>query len=434
MTETSFDTLELRGSTLTAVRTAGYTVPTEIQRRTIPELLTGKDVLATAQTGTGKTAAFVLPMLQLLPEVRGRNRTAIPSALILTPTRELAVQITESIGIYGRGSGLRSVAIFGGASRNRQIAELTSHPDIIVATPGRLLDLIADTHISLAGVTYLVLDEADRMLDMGFIPAVRKIIAMVPTERQTALFSATMPGPIQSLAGELLTNPVRIQAESGELKVERIAQSVMYVDQADKIALLPQLIRERQMFRVLVFTRTKHRARKVEKILSKQNLPSNSIHGDKSQSARMRALTDFKNGKIQVLVATDVASRGIDVDDITHVINFELPNEAETYVHRIGRTARAGADGSAISLCDTAEMPYLRDIERLIGSTLTVDRDHPYHQERVEPRGRNGGSVSRRAQPGHSHRRPRTGNPARGRRPKGTVNGSRAPHASGDRR
>ena len=388
MTSPTFSTLQLDEGTLTAVAAAGYTVPTEVQSRTIPEILAGRDVLATAQTGTGKTAAFVLPMLQRIQPAARTSARATPSALILTPTRELAVQIVESIRVYGTGSRLRPLAIFGGASRNRQIEELRRHPDIVVATPGRLLDLISDRYLDLRNISFLVLDEADRMLDMGFIPVVRSIIAMMPVERQTALFSATMPPAIQSLANDLLTKPVRIQAESGELKIDRIVQSVMYVDQADKIDLLPKLIRDRQMFRVLVFTRTKHRARKVEKVLSKQDLPSDSIHGDKSQAARTRALANFKSGKIQVLVATDVASRGIDVDDITHVVNFELPNEPETYVHRIGRTARAGAGGHAISFCDSSEMTYLRDIERLMSTTLTVDREQPFHKERPDVRHR----------------------------------------------
>jgi ATP-dependent RNA helicase RhlE len=395
MVSSSFSALQLHEKTLAAVDAAGYSNPTEVQQRTIPELLAGRDVLATAQTGTGKTAAFVLPMLQRVVPAHRPGRTASPSALILTPTRELAAQITESISVYGRGSKLRSVAIFGGASRNRQISELSSHPDIVVATPGRLLDLIADRYISLDSVSYLILDEADRMLDMGFIPVVRQIVGMTPNARQTALFSATMPGPIQSLANDFLRDPVRIQAESGELRVEKIEHSVMHVDQADKLALLPQLIRDKQMFRVLVFTRTKHRASKVAKHLAKQDLPSDAIHGDKSQGARTRALDAFKSGKIQVLVATDVASRGIDVDDITHVVNFELPNEAETYVHRIGRTARAGAAGQAISFCDTTEVGYLRDIERLMGIRLSVDRSHPYHQERAEPFGHSPGTAPR---------------------------------------
>ena len=393
MISSSFRTLQLHAKTLAAVDAAGYSNPTEVQQLTIPELLAGRDVVATAQTGTGKTAAFVLPMLQRVEPARRAGRTASPSALILTPTRELAAQITESISVYGQGSQLRSAAIFGGASRNRQISELRTHPDILVATPGRLLDLIAERYITLDCVSYLVLDEADRMLDMGFIPVVRQIVGMTPNARQTSLFSATMPAPIQSLANDFLRNPVRIEAESGELRVEKIEHSVMHVDQSDKLALLPQLIRDKQMFRVLVFTRTKHRASKVARLLARENLPSDAIHGNKSQAARTRALDAFKSGKIQVLVATDVASRGIDVDDITHVINFELPNEAETYVHRIGRTARAGADGQAISLCDSSEVSYLRDIERLIGIRLSIDRAHPYHQERAERSSHSSGSA-----------------------------------------
>lgn len=407
MTTQTFDSLELQDTTLAAVQSAGYSVPTEIQHRTIPEILAGSDVLATAQTGTGKTAAFVLPMLERIEPAGRKKGAAAPSALILTPTRELAVQIQDSIRVYGKNSRLRSVALFGGASRNRQIGELRSHPDIVVATPGRLLDLISDGYLGLKQVSYLVLDEADRMLDMGFIPDVRKIVAKVPSERQTLLFSATMPSDIQALARDFLRNPARIEAEAGELNIERIAQSVMHVDQGDKLELLPKLIRERRMFRVLVFTRTKHRASKVSKVLGRQNLSSDAIHGDKSQAARTRALDAFKSGKIQVLVATDVASRGIDVDDITHVVNFELPNEPETYVHRIGRTARAGAAGNAISFCDTTEMPYVRNIERLMGLTLAVDTEQPFHQERRQTRRRGGPARSGRPSQNRRHSRKR---------------------------
>ena len=382
MDTSTFTQLNLRETTLDAVVAAGYDTPTEIQRRAIPELVAGRDVLGTAQTGTGKTAAFVLPMLQRIePAARG-NRQGGPLALILTPTRELAVQIVESIHTYGQGSKLRTLAIYGGASRNRQISDLRNRPEILVATPGRLLDLIDEGSIDLRHVEYLVLDEADRMLDMGFVPAVRKIVGMTPDARQTALFSATMPQPILALSREFLRDPVRVEAESGELRVEKIDQSVMYVDQVNKLELLPQLIRDRGMFRVLVFTRTKHRARKVAKTLEKEGLDADAIHGDKSQAARLRALSSFRSGKLHVLVATDVASRGIDIDDITHVVNFEIPNEAETYVHRIGRTARAGNAGCAISFCDTSEMTYIRDIERLIGVTIAVDRDQPFHEER----------------------------------------------------
>jgi len=391
MDSMTFSSLKLDEKTLSAVEAAGYSTPTEIQLLTIPELLAGRDVLATAQTGTGKTAAFVLPMLERPMTTGRRGNAANPFALILTPTRELAAQILESIETYGAGSPRHAVALFGGASRSRQVGALGSYPDIVVATPGRLLDLMNDRFIRLSNVSYLVLDEADRMLDMGFLPAVRRIIGMTAEGRQTALFSATMPKPIQDLAHDFLRNPTRIQAHSGQVRVEGIRHSVLHIDQADKITLLPQLIRDRGMFRVLVFTRTKHRASKVAKVLKAHDLPSDAIHGDKTQAARTRALAAFKDGKIQVLVATDVVSRGIDVDDISHVVNFELPNEPETYVHRIGRTARAGAEGSAISLCDSSEVSYLRDIERLIGIQLTVDRNHPYHREHASSKRPNAG-------------------------------------------
>lgn len=394
MTSTTFRQLDLAESSLSAVKAAGYENPTEIQTLAIPPLLEGRDIVATAQTGTGKTAAFVLPLLQRVKPTRKDTKRACPTALILTPTRELATQIVENVTTYGRESKLSVVAIYGGASRNKQIDQLKRRPDILVATPGRLEDLIADKYIDLSGISYLVLDEADRMLDMGFIPAVRRICSMIPGGRQTALFSATMPGPIEDLAQQFLDNPVRVAAEEGESRVEQIDQSVMWIDQANKLEYLPQLIKDRGMYRVLVFTRTKHRARKVAKILSRSNLDSDSIHGDKSQSARQRALKGFADGKIHVLVATDVASRGIDVDDVTHVVNFEIPNEPETYVHRIGRTGRAGNVGVAISLCDATEMPYVSSIEKLLGSSIRVDKDQPFHAERVvkQPRG---GSESR---------------------------------------
>ncbi len=377
MNSVTFPALGLAEKTLSAVSAAGYNTPTDIQGQAIPYLLGGRDVLGTAKTGTGKTAAFVLPMLERIE--KGRR----PTALILAPTRELALQIVDSVRIYGKGSSLRTVAIYGGASRNKQLEDLRRRPDILVATPGRLLDFLETGDVDLGSVSYLVLDEADRMLDMGFVPAVRSILRRVPSKRQTALFSATMPPDIRSLAEEFLHDPVHVQADSGELRVDAIDQSVLYVSQANKAALLPMLIRDRGMFRVLVFTRTKHKASRLAKVLAKQNLESDAIHGDKSQGARQRALANFKSGKIHVLVATDVASRGIDVDDISHVVNFELPNEPETYVHRIGRTARAGSRGVAISLCDTEEMAYLTDIEKLIGLQLAVDKDHPYHEERV---------------------------------------------------
>lgn len=387
----TFSDLGLSRTTLAALQRAGYESPTEIQSKSIPILQQGHDVLATAQTGTGKTAAFSVPLIEaLLGSTDGRNRsgvgrTARPAALVISPTRELALQITESLATYGHGTGLRTVSLFGGASRNKQISALAGKPDIVVATPARLEDLESEGYISLDRVSFLVLDEADRMLDMGFIPVVRRLLGRIPEERQTALFSATMPAPIEKLAREFLRSPQRVEAEGGEVRVDRIQQSVMHVAQADKLTLLDAMIRERGMFRALVFTRTKHRARKVAKVLLKNAIEADSIHGDKSQGARNRALKSFKDGDIQVLVATDVASRGIDVDDITHVINFEIPNEPETYVHRIGRTARAGTAGEAISFVDESEMPYIRDIERLMGMQIRVDASHPYHEKRSSP-------------------------------------------------
>ncbi|MFP4430898.1 MAG: DEAD/DEAH box helicase [Spirochaetaceae bacterium] len=437
MTTKDFASLGLTERTLSAVQAAGYTIPTEVQERTIPELLAGRDVLATAQTGTGKTAAFVLPLVQtLIKDVRpsgrksGASAVARPKALVLTPTRELAAQVQESIVTYGRGSGIHSVPIFGGASKNKQMTLLAQRPDVLVATPGRLLDFMSEGRIDLAAVSYLVLDEADRMLDMGFIPDVRRIVSKVSENRQTALFSATMPPAIAGLAKELLKTPVRVAAEAGQVRVERIDQSVMYVDQGNKISLLPELIHDRQMYKVLVFTRTKHRARKVAKVLEKHDLTCDSIHGDKSQGARNRALADFKNGKTRVLVATDVASRGLDVDDVTHVVNFELPNEAETYVHRIGRTARAGADGIAISFCDAAERPHLRDIEQLIGAKLAVDKTHGYPTTGPQiPDERSGNRGVRHASPRQPG--PRQGGSRPG-APRGTVGAGGGP--SGARR
>lgn len=373
MTINDFASLKLSESILSAVKAAGYDTPTEIQARTIPELLAGKDVLATAQTGTGKTAAFVLPMVEHFIGASA-PRSQWPRGLVVTPTRELAAQVQESIQTYARGQKLSAVAVFGGASKNKQAQKLAKRPDVLVATPGRLLDFVAEGVIDLSYVSYLVLDEADRMLDMGFIPAVRQIVGRIPKKRQTALFSATMPRAIEGLARELLHNPVRVEAQRGNLRVESIKQLVIHIDQSDKIGLLPQLIHDHRMEKVLVFTRTKHRARKVAKILTRHDLSTDSIHGEKSQGARVRALNGFKSGDTRVLVATDVASRGLDVDDVSHVVNFELPNEAETYVHRIGRTARAGARGVAISLCDTAERAYLKNIEKLIGAKLTVAR------------------------------------------------------------
>ncbi len=436
MKQTTFNDLGLGAVTLEALKGTGYAEPTEIQALSIPVLLRGDDILATAQTGTGKTAAFVLPMIERLAP-RGHSRTpgsgddrngasrrkrssqgsspanSKPRALVLTPTRELALQIEASIAAYGAGSGLSAATLYGGASRNKQIDALRAWPDIVVATPGRLEDLAGEDHISFGRVRYLVLDEADRMLDMGFIHAMKRIVNAVPKERQTALFSATMPKQIEQLAQEFLKKPERVSAESGDVRVDRIEQSVMHVAKENKLDLLHKLITDRQMFRALVFTRTKHRARKVAKVLLKRHVDTDAIHGDKGQGARNRALESFKSGKIQVLVATDVASRGIDVDDVTHVINFEIPNEPETYVHRIGRTARAGQEGAAISLVDETEMAYIRDIEKLLGSTIRIDADQPYH----EKRGRRPHDPPRRAEPSGQSRRTAGSRPSKSSRP-----------------
>ena len=382
MNSQTFDGLGLSSRILGAVSGQGYSTPTDIQRKAIPPMLRGNDLLATARTGTGKTAAFLLPLLDRIERkaIRGDGRKG-PIALVLAPTRELAAQIAESAVAYGRGTGIGHAVVFGGVSKAGQITQLRRRPQILIATPGRLLDLVGEGHIRLDAVSVLILDEGDRMLDMGFIPAVRKIASMVATTRQTALFSATMPPTIEELAHDLLDDPVRVTGEQTDVAIDRIEQEVLHLPQAQKTALLPILIRDRGMFKVIVFTRTKHKASRLAKQLDRQGLPSDSIHGDKSQNARRRALDSFHAGKIQVLVATDVASRGIDVDDITHVVNYDLPNEPESYVHRIGRTARAGASGSAISMCDPGEIPYLRAIETLQKVRIPVTRDHEFHLE-----------------------------------------------------
>ncbi len=380
----SFSDLGLSSGLVHAVSTQGYQHPTEIQLRAIPVLLSGANVLGTAQTGTGKTAAFTLPLLQHLGQDRRKRRhgtPAQPRALVLAPTRELAIQIDESVATYGARSGISHTVVFGGAPKPRQLHALERNPVILAATPGRLLDFIGEGAVDLSAVEYFILDEADRMLDMGFIPDVRRIAKRMPNRRQTALFSATMPPEIEKLSRELLGTAERIAVAPAAVTADGIAQSVLHLAREDKIALLPDLIRDRNMFRVLVFTRTKHRAKKVAAVLTKTGIPSGELHGNRTQNQRQRALESFRSGKIQALVATDVAARGIDVDDITHVINYEIPNEPETYVHRIGRTARAGSDGQALSLCDTEERADFRRIETLLKDRVSIDRDHRYHRE-----------------------------------------------------
>ncbi len=374
-----FKDLNLIEPILRSLNTEGYTTPTPIQEKSIPIALAGRDLLGCAQTGTGKTAAFSIPILQRLSQEKqdGRKYAGI-RALILTPTRELAIQIDESIEAYGRHLGLKHLVIFGGVSQHPQTTALRNGTDILIATPGRLLDLMQQGYISLSSIGIFVLDEADRMLDMGFIPDVKKVIAKLPTKRQTLFFSATMPNEIASLADSILNEPVRVEVTPVSSTAQTISQSLYYVTKTDKKELLVHLLKDHSIERVLVFARTKHGSDKVVKDLHKFGISAEAIHGNKSQNARQRALSNFKSGQTRVLVATDIAARGIDVDNLTHVINYELPNVPETYVHRIGRTGRAGACGTAFSFCDHEEREYLRDIQKLIGKTIPVVNDHPY--------------------------------------------------------
>ena len=374
-----FKELHLIEPILKALESEGYTSPTPIQEQAIPDVLKGKDLLGCAQTGTGKTAAFAIPILQNL--FLQRNHEVDNSnikALILTPTRELAIQIDESFAAYGKHTGIRHAVIFGGVSQFHQTNQLKRGVDVLIATPGRLLDLISQRFISLQHIKMFVLDEADRMLDMGFINDVKKIIARLPVKRQTLFFSATMPPEISRLSTSILTNPVRIEVTPVSSTVEKIDQSVYLVEKNDKRQLLIHLLKDNKIQSALVFTRTKHGADKIAKELHRARISSGAIHGNKTQSARQNALNNFKDGKIRVLVATDIAARGIDVDDLSHVINFDLPNIPETYVHRIGRTGRAGASGTALSFCDMEEREFLRDIHKLIKLEIPVVNDHPY--------------------------------------------------------
>ena len=369
-----------------ALAEEGYAAPTPIQAQAIPHLLAGRDLLGIAQTGTGKTAAFALPILQRL--VAGQPPALVRKTarcLVLTPTRELALQIRDSFQAYGRHLRLRATVIFGGVGQEPQVATMTRGVDILVATPGRLLDLIGQGHIRLDRVETFVLDEADRMLDMGFIRDVRKIVTLLPSRRQTLLFSATMPPDIARLAAAILDTPVRVEVTPAASTVERTDQLVMFVERTDKRALLCAILGDPALARVLVFTRTKHTANRLAEQLVRAGFSAEAIHGNKSQNARQRALEDFRAGAVRVLVATDIAARGIDIDAISHVVNYELPNVPETYVHRIGRTARAGAQGAAISLCDTEERAYLKDIERLIGRKVPVAAQHLFRAAAPAP-------------------------------------------------
>jgi ATP-dependent RNA helicase RhlE len=374
-----FTDLDLIAPIARAVAEEGYEIPTPIQALSIPHLLKGRDLLGCAQTGTGKTAAFALPVLQGLEKSRGRKRGI--RALIMTPTRELAAQIGDSFQTYGRHLSLTSTVIFGGVGQGAQEKALRRGPDILVATPGRLLDLMGQKLINLQQLEYFILDEADRMLDMGFIHDVRRVIDTLPEKRQSLFFSATMPSAVAKLADRLLTNPVRVEVTPQLTTAERIDEALMFVDKNDKHKLLETLLQDTTIRRTLVFSRTKHGADRLCKQLVSKNIVAGAIHGNKSQNVRTRALEEFRTGKLRVLVATDIAARGIDVDGITHVINFDLPNEPESYVHRIGRTARAGRAGNAISFCSGDELGYLGDIERIIKRKVPVDRDHAFHSE-----------------------------------------------------
>ena len=372
MSDVTFADLGLAEPLLRALEAAKYTVPTPIQARTIPALLQGRDVLGIAQTGTGKTAAFALPVLQHLSGFRERPQPKSPRALVLAPTRELAVQIARSFDTYGRGLGLRLCTVVGGLGYGRQIETLARGVDILVATPGRLLDLVERGNVKLAHVTFLVLDEADRMFDMGFVKDVRRIISSVSKQRQTLMFSATMPGDIAKLAQEILKNPEKVEIAPQGRTIDKIDQRVYFVNASTKRQLLSHLLNDEALERVIVFTRTKRGANRVAEALEARGVRSEAIHGNKSQNARQKALDNFSRGRARVLVATDLASRGIDVTGVTHVINYELPADAESYVHRIGRTARAGASGIALSFCDGSERGQLKSIERLTNQRIAI--------------------------------------------------------------
>lgn len=406
MTQT-FSTLGVAEPLLRALTAENYLTPTPIQTEAIPLILSGRDVLGLAQTGTGKTAAFGLPLLQKLAETGAQAGPRSMRALILAPTRELAIQIDESLKTYGRHLKLRHAVILGGVNQTKQVAALRHGVDILVATPGRLLDLVNQKHVVLGAANFLIIDEADRMFDMGFIRDVRKIVGHLPKKRQSLLFSATMPEEVAHLVQEILYQPARIAISPKVVTAEKVEQRVYFVEPQAKRGLLHDLLRDPEMKRVIVFTRTKHGANKVADQIGKAGHAADAIHGNKSQGARQRALENFRSGRSRVLVATDIAARGIDIDDVTHVINFELPNVAESYVHRIGRTARAGTGGIAISFCDSSERTFLRDIEKLIKQRLTAMNEAGAATPEPAPVKREIDYAKRR--PRHKRRRPQQG-------------------------
>ncbi|MCK4997188.1 DEAD/DEAH box helicase [Candidatus Pacearchaeota archaeon] len=372
-----FNELNIIAPILNALNTQGYKTPTPIQEETIPLLLKGYDVIGIAQTGTGKTAAFTIPILQKLAE-NSRNKAGNPRALVLAPTRELAMQINESFKVYGKFLKIKHMTIFGGVGIDSQIRELKKGTDIIIATPGRLMDLMNQGYIDFRETEFLVLDECDRLLDMGFIKPIKKIASTLPVTKQSLFFSATMSNQVADLTLDFLKNPVRVDITPESTPVDKIEQCVFFIDNDDKIKLLLDLIREHKIERCLVFTGMKHKANRISTILRKNGIESEAIHGNKSQASRTRTLAEFKKGNVHVLVATDVAARGIDIDNITHVINYDLPNEPENYVHRIGRTARAGNDGIAYSFCCATDRNYLNQIER-VTKRKTPHAEHKYH-------------------------------------------------------
>ena len=410
----NFESLGLCNNILKAIKNEGYDSPTPVQELAIPLLIEGRDVLGVAQTGTGKTAAFALPVLEKLSFGKPQGKRNI-RALILSPTRELAAQIDQRFYVYSKYMDVRHKVIFGGVSQKPQIQSLRKGIDVLVATPGRLLDLIQQGYVDLNYVEFFVLDEADRMLDMGFIRDIKKILKILPRNRQNLLFSATMPSSIANLANSFLNNAEMIDLSPEEITVERIDQAVLFVRKEDKIKLIIDIIKENQVERGIIFTRTKHGANKLVKKLDRADISALAIHGNKSQGARTRALSQFKSGSTPLLVATDIASRGIDVDDVSHVFNYDLPNEPESYVHRIGRTARAGKSGSAYAFCDESESGYLIGIERLIGKKIPVIDDHPYHFSKAVPKhnqrpgkirnGKNSGSSGNKGNNRHRRRK-----------------------------
>ncbi len=409
----NFTELALNSDVLKSLEKIGYSTPTPIQEKAIPIVLAKKDLLAIAQTGTGKTAAFCLPIITNLKSAGLRSNSGCPQVLILTPTRELALQIHANLLEYGESLNQKYAVIFGGVSQGKQVKEMQKGPDVLVATPGRLLDLMNQGFIKLKDVQTFVLDEADRMLDMGFMNDIKKLLKSLPQKRHNLFFSATMPKEIESLAREILFKPEKVEVTPESTTVERIQQSVMFVDKPKKVQLLVHLLKDKKFKRTLVFVEMKHVANRVSENLTKNGISSMAIHGNKSQSARQKALQDFKDGKVRVLVATDIASRGIDVDGITHVINYELSNIIESYVHRVGRTARAGKDGMAVSLVTADEKSYLAEIEKVTKQKIAIDADQPFHSDlaqnaKVVGVGRAKATIEAERKSGQTHR-PRRG-------------------------